>query len=172
MAGWLNWSVTILAATACTVATSALFLYTANYLLRDHHSTLKKNKFKRSIKTIIKKLNIIEQEIIKNEGLLRDLKKQDMPNLEFETETESQGSSDYIKPKKDQQVLYLNECFTRLLIELDQIDLSQIKGELVGGGDKDGLIFAEKHSERVARMKRDLIEKIHRKCKILDTFAF
>jgi hypothetical protein len=60
--GFLNWSLTLAIAAACTVATSAVVLYTTQYLIRDHHNTLKRNQFKRMIREAKHELKSIEKE--------------------------------------------------------------------------------------------------------------
>jgi tetrahydrodipicolinate N-succinyltransferase len=100
--GFLNWGLTIAIAAACTVATSAVVIYTTQYLIRDHHTTLKKNQFKNKIKhqksllkSIEKEKEILPEPVLNeksllelDERLLQLLERLDTINVKPETDVD------------------------------------------------------------------------------------
>jgi uncharacterized protein YxeA len=146
MAGWFGFGVTVLAATACTVATSALVMYATNYLLKNHHATTELNKFKRFIKKQLSEIDIYNKEIQKHESKLNAT----------------------LEDKNEREVLFLNEEFVKILIGLDQINpkQSEINEKAL---DDESLQFLVRQIEKVRGRKREMIEKIHLNCKKIDS---
>ena len=148
----------------CTVATSAAVFYTTNYVIRDHHSKLKKRQFKQFAKQTREKISKIELEHIQCVKKLEiyEKSKQEVENTEADTDSTATDSTKYLEA---------DETSIRLMEKLDSISpnsfLKSIDYEKV---DYSVLDYLKREVEKLTNSRKQLIVKIQAFCDYIDQY--
>ncbi|KAI8897520.1 hypothetical protein BC833DRAFT_593425 [Globomyces pollinis-pini] len=132
MTHWINTVATIAIATVCTVATSALVLYTTQYLINDHHATVLKNSFKNKAKRLKGALRAAEVDY--RDILSKDINEADKLTIKKKLEIEELlirilERLDELQPKSLLESTSTNEHFRSLdqnAIKLMQTQINQL----------------------------------------------
>lgn len=170
--GIWNGIFTLAIAAACTVATSAVVLYTSRYLIADHHKTVLRNQFKQQARRIKQSLKAIDQEYQAIIALLEKEKiPSSIPTLLVESDQESDNSDSTLDAKKS---LEIEENLMRLLLRLDALHPRQVLKEVSTLHYFDALDLSTKdlmkqQVDHLHNQKKALIMKIQKSQAHLDT---
>ncbi|KAJ3274262.1 hypothetical protein HDV01_003335 [Terramyces sp. JEL0728] len=170
--GIWNGIFTLAIAAACTVATSAVVIYTSRYLIADHHKTVLRNQFKQQARRIKQTLKSIEEEY---QGITTILDNEKIPNtvppMLVESDQESEHSDVTLDAKKS---LEIEENLMRMLLRLDALHPRQVLKDVSTLHYYDALDTSAKdlmkqQVDHLHNQKKALIMKIQKSQARLDT---
>ena len=120
MGVWLNGFWTMLAVAASTAATAGVLFSVAKYLIDDHHSTAKRNEFKKNAKSMKQQLKSVHNEFSHYKLKIGG------DNLDDSSSTHS-GSTLVLTEKS---ILELEEGLIRLLERLDSLNVLSFQSQI------------------------------------------